>query len=258
MMTGYALAEESTPAGWFFFGSKYEVGSQRISDNIHGARSAYVKSQEIEVSKARFRDLVERAGDRIGGVLVQGIDVKGHVGKHFHLSAYIKVKPRDLDKLRKTLAEYLKNADPMFQEEMVTSSGETFNKGLHGIEPLVSRLQKTFSAGFEVYTYKNGELYTAESTSEPGYGVADWQRVNVEIGIPEGAETVIVKFWIAGLGALYIDHLKIVEQGDKHYSYGRPAWIRTFNKQTYQDYLEFLTLVRTNAGRSIENPSFEK
>lgn len=250
--------------------SRAEVA--RSTDSQDGDNLLIIDSTELEFENDynSFYDLF-----RHEAYVIQTIVPNKLQGRHLHISGFAKSTTPNFLKLEelfdKKFAELerekfeIRIAD--FNEDMISKYRAWYEENLL----LSSKLQReSFAeemrrsnavADFGIWVllhmeddqYEKRNIYKHIPTSAGSANQNDlWNRLNVEVSVPENCEAISIVLWSKGLNIVEFDHIAVVEQGQ---SLARPTAINYLSSyEELYDYFEQAPLIVPS---EFTNLSFE-
>ena len=144
--------------------------------------------------------------------LTQTINCKKYRNKHLHLSSYLRL---DKEAVMIKVNRFNKN----LSERINDFSGT--RKMLKPYMKLLLRFQERTQVHLSVFITKENGISVQNSTDNFDTENTQWQRLNVEAGVPKNCKSISIVVLMKGFGDLYVDDFVVSEQGSKNISKNR-------------------------------------
>jgi len=144
----------------------------------------------------------------------QTINAKKHLGNHLHVSGYFKLDKRKAQQYFEDFRTWFTlDKIAYYQENEIEYDIKDIQN--HTTIHKFERLLKYSEIKFFVLTHKNGKYVSYSSTNDFSYISNQWQRLNVEVDVPNSSESITIVVRMRGIGNFYLDDFSVSDQGKK-------------------------------------------
>jgi len=253
--TADAATKETKIMGWVASDSEtYSFGRENNYFSPDGVSYAYIDGARWseEWSKIYTRR-------KSTGYLSQTIRAKEHLGKHLHISGFVKTESVDIDFALKRYQKILEAQiiEEYGGDERLTSEimQQYVSRQVELAEKSLKYHSQNIEYGISVFLHTPNKIFRQDMTQSIMKEGSDWWRLNVEVGIPSNCEYVSVVVWSGGFVKTAVDYLAVVEQGE---ILERDKMFDSYSSESNGALISQLRNHEDQAKYQFENLSFEQ